>query len=349
MTKKTDQHYMLQAIALASKTPNKLSPNPYVGCVIVKDDEVVGQGSHEEFGGPHAEVNALESSGTKAQGATAYVSLEPCNHFGKTPPCVNALIAAGIGRVVIADIDPNPLVAGQGIKTLEAAGIKVSVGCCQKEARALNKFFYHYHTKKRPYIIAKWAMSLDGKTITHHDDDKKITSDTVQQKVHQLRGKVDAILVGVNTIISDDPMLTARVNPPSKYQPKRIVLDPRARTPINSKVVAENTFILVGENSHSEKLKNSPADVVSLPLNEQGGFCMKALMQYFYQQDITSLLVEGGETTHHYFLENDLVDEIQSYMAPVLIGSLKNKKKLQNVNFEKIGCDQLASATLGEE
>lgn len=349
MKKSTDQIYMLEAIALAFKTPNKLAPNPYVGCVIVKDDVVVGRGLHEECGGPHAEVNALESSSAKAKGATAYVTLEPCNHFGKTSPCVNALIEAGIARVVIADSDPNPLVAGKGIKALEAAAIEVIVGCCQKEARALNKFFNCYHTKKRPYIIAKWAMSLDGKTISHPEDDRKITGEAVQQKVHQLRSQVDAILVGVNTVIVDDPLLTARLNPPSKFQPKRIILDPQARIPIDRKIVTENTFIIVGDESKAQDLEKTSAHIVALPLNEQGKFCANALMQHFYQQGISSLLVEGGETTHHYFLENNLVDEVQSYVAPVLIGSLKHKKKFQNVKFETIGCDQLISATLGEE
>ncbi|MFQ5491899.1 MAG: bifunctional diaminohydroxyphosphoribosylaminopyrimidine deaminase/5-amino-6-(5-phosphoribosylamino)uracil reductase RibD, partial [Phycisphaerae bacterium] len=231
-----DVVYMRQAMTLASRGQGKVEPNPMVGCILVKKGRLIGQGYHRRFGGPHAEVYALRQAGPAARGATAYVTLEPCSHHGKTPPCADALIQAGVSRVVVAMKDPFPQVAGRGIRRLRRAGVKVSVGLCHEEAARLNAPYLTVLQRDRPYVILKWAQSLDGCIATRTGNSKWISSPLSRRWVHRLRARVDGILVGINTVLKDDPLLTAR-DVPIRRVATRIVLDTRLRLPARSQLV----------------------------------------------------------------------------------------------------------------
>ena len=226
----SDSDYMSTALSLAERGRYTVSPNPMVGCVIVKDGKIVGKGFHLKAGDPHAEILALREAGADANAATAYVSLEPCCHYGKTPPCTDALIKAGIKKVYAACLDPNPLVAGKGIQQLKNANIEVETGLHEKEASQLNEIFFHYIRRQQPSVIAKWAMSLDGKTVTHTEDSRDISGNTSREYSHQTRQQVDAILIGAGTAICDDPELTVRypADTSSLRQPLRVVLSSQA-------------------------------------------------------------------------------------------------------------------------
>jgi diaminohydroxyphosphoribosylaminopyrimidine deaminase/5-amino-6-(5-phosphoribosylamino)uracil reductase len=220
MSNQTPQFYMQQALALAEKGRFSVSPNPMVGCLIVKAGKIIGQGYHHQAGTPHAEIHALREAGAEAKDADVYVTLEPCCHYGRTPPCTDALIAAGVTRVYFACHDPNPEVAGKGSAALKAAGIQAEEGLCRSEAQQLNKIFFHFIQTKRPFVFSKWAMSLDGKTMTHPDDLPAISSTASRSHSHLLRRAVDAILIGTNTAIDDDPALTVRLpDVPDAQQP----------------------------------------------------------------------------------------------------------------------------------
>lgn len=327
----SDDKYMQHALALAKRGQYTCSPNPMVGCVIVKNDKIIGEGWHKCAGKPHAEIKALNQAKEKASGATVYVTLEPCCHFGKTPPCTQALIKAKVARVVAACLDPNAKVSGKGIRELQEAGIQVDVDCCKEEAKELNKIHFHHQKTKRPYVIAKWAMSLDGETITHPLDDKKISSQESQQHAHQIRQQVDAILIGSNTAIIDNPRLTARHGKNIKKQPLRIVLTNRNKPPDSLSLF----------NDGFKTLVISPE---TFPQTESGKICLNSLLDHLGKQGISSLLVEGGKTTHQLFLKENLVNEIQCYLAPVLIGPWNKKRKLQIINLQTLNKDQFIQA-----
>ena len=305
--------FMKQALYLAKKGIGNTSPNPMVGAMVVRNGKIIAEAYHHYAGGPHAESLALEKAGIRAQGATLYVTLEPCVHFGKTPPCVAAIIQSGVKEVHIATLDPNPIVYGNGKRQLEKAGIRVNIGELEKEAKNLNEAFITYHTKKRPFIIAKWAMTLDGKIATHTGDSKWISSPKSRQFVHRLRSRVDAILVGVETVIHDNPALTVRLPHYKGKQPLRIILDRSNRTPPNSVVLKnlENTVIFHERN-------------------------VSSLMKLLYERNILSVLVEGGGTVLASFFESKLVDKVYAFIAPIIVGGKESVTPVEGVGVDHI-------------
>lgn len=234
---KTDSDYMQLALELAASAKGNTNPNPCVGAVLVKDGVIVGTGLHRKAGEPHAEVHAFNMAGEHAKGATLYVTLEPCSHYGKTPPCANLVKESGVSRVVVATMDPNPSVAGRGISLLRAAGIEVEVGLLEQEARKLNERFIHNMVANRPFVISKFAMTMDGKIATHNGHSKWITSEEARLQVHKLRHEMDGILVGVGTVLADNPSLTTRLPHREGENPIRIILDSELKTPLNANVV----------------------------------------------------------------------------------------------------------------
>ena len=341
----TYEHFMQEALKEAKRADYNLSPNPKVGCVIVKNNEIISRGYHRGSGQAHAEVDALNKIGKAAEGADLYVTLEPCCHTGKTPPCIEAIIKAGIGRVFFSIIDPNPQVAGQGVEKLRAAGIEVFQGLCKKEAREINRFFLHFMTKGLPYVIAKWAMSLDGKMTTREGDERQISSAESQAHLHRVRNEVDAILVGVNTIIADDPLLTTRlVEAEIIHQPLRIILDTKGRTPLSAKVLDGSlpgkTLMVTTELASQDgcqAIKN--VELLILPLcNDRVD--LKSLLEELSKRQIMSVLVEGGRTVLESFFAEDLVQETQIYLAAKFIGNLAQKKHLFLEAEEIVGEDR---------
>lgn len=344
--------YMTVALKLAKKGQFSVSPNPMVGCVIVKDDQIIGQGFHVKAGDKHAEIAALLEAGDKAQGATAYVTLEPCCHHGKTPPCTDALIKAGIKKVYFACLDPNPLVAGQGKAALEAAGIEVIEGPCTDEALQLNEAFCHYITTKRPFVIAKWAMSLDGKTITHPDDSPDISSPASRTMTHQTRRAVDAILVGSKTAIQDNPSLTVRLpHDDESKQPLRIILASKGNLPLDLKLFEPHAFAktLVVITSAADPAWTAAAlqlgiEILTVRQNENQQIDLIHLLEELGKRQITSLLVEGGMHVHESFFKENLVNKVEVYLAPVIIGSLPKKQLVEVIEMKSIDRDYYLSA-----
>ena len=315
---------MRQALALAALGEGRVEPNPQVGCVIAHGVEVVGEGFHQSFGGPHAEVHALATAGERARGATAYVTLEPCCHFGKTPPCSTALIQAGISRVVAAQRDPFPRVAGGGFAQLEAAGIGVEIGLLEAEAKHLNAPYLHLLKSGRPWVIAKWAMTLDGKLATASGDSRWISGEASRAVVHQIRGRVDAILVGGETARRDDPLLTAR--PPGPRTATRIVFTPSANLPLDGQLVRTArdipTLIACGPAADSEaceKLRAAGCEVMQLAAAAPHDG-LRELMQELGKRRMTNLLVEGGGRLLGTCFRFCLVNEVHAFIAPKLIG-----------------------------
>ncbi|MCA1054488.1 bifunctional diaminohydroxyphosphoribosylaminopyrimidine deaminase/5-amino-6-(5-phosphoribosylamino)uracil reductase RibD [Rossellomorea aquimaris] len=318
----THSEYMELALNMARATQGQTSPNPAVGAVVVKDGAIVGMGAHLKAGEGHAEVHAIEAAGEKAAGADIYVTLEPCSHHGRTPPCSQLIISSGIKRVFIATTDPNPLVSGSGIEQLRKAGIDVHLGECQEEALELNKFFFHFMKYKKPYVTLKTAVTLDGKTAAHSGDSKWITSEQSRLDVHYDRHRHDAILVGVNTIIRDNPHLTTRL-PQGGKNPIRIILDHDLRTPLASNVVNdhESKTIIMTNESVTEDAKQpyveAGCEVISLPGRS---ISLEHVLTELGTRSIQSVYVEGGSTIHGSFLEERCFQELIMYMAPKLIG-----------------------------
>jgi diaminohydroxyphosphoribosylaminopyrimidine deaminase/5-amino-6-(5-phosphoribosylamino)uracil reductase len=344
--------YMQLALQLAKRGRYTVSPNPMVGCVIVKDGRIVGQGHHIRAGGPHAEVHALQDAGDLAAGAVAYVTLEPCCHFGRTPPCTQALINARIKKVYFACKDPNPLVAEKVIAILREAGIEVEHGLCESEAKKLNEIFFKYITTRRPFVIAKWAMSLDGKTVTNPGDSRKISGDKSHQHTHAKRQAVDAILVGANTVLADNPELTARSSAEEIIdQPIRVILAGQGVLPPALKVLNGSlpgkTWVAVTEPINAEwknTLSSAHVELLILPKNAAGKVCLSSLLDELGKREVTSLLVEGGMTVHESFFKENLVDKVHIYLAPVFIGTLPKKIRLENIDIETLGNDYFFSA-----
>lgn len=307
MISASDMAYMSLALTLAAGGKGSTSPNPMVGCVILKNGRMIGQGFHAKAGGPHAEMVALTEAGEAANGATLVVTLEPCCHHGKTPPCTDAIIKAGIQHVIIAAKDPNPLVAGKGIAALKAAGIQVTENVMAEEANALNVVFNHYITTKTPYVTAKWAMSLDGQTITHPDDTRQITEIASLTHAHTKRSTVDALLIGANTARKDNPQLTARdpeTGTLKGKQPRRLILSANGELPLHlrllNKPLAENTWVITSDKakpSFHQALNDQGVKTIVVEAQANGDIHLPALMETLGQQAITSLLVEGGMTT----------------------------------------------------
>ena len=333
-----DSHFMAQALRLAERGLNSTSPNPRVGCVLVRDGLVVGEGWHERAGGPHAEVMALHQAGEAARGATAYVSLEPCNHQGRTPACTEALIDAGISRVIAALTDPNPLVSGKGLDRLAAAGMDTAVGLLETEALALNRGFCKRMTKGLPWVFSKLAMSLDGRTAMASGESRWITGPEARRDVHRLRARSCAILTGIGTVLSDDPFLTARYSStqpslPSREgeissdierQPARIVVDSRFRLPPAAKLLSQpGRTLIIGlqtESKAAASLRDAGAEIHFLPAGLDARVDLNALMELLGQFAFNEVMVEAGGTLNGELLRDGLVDEWVVYLAPCVLG-----------------------------
>jgi diaminohydroxyphosphoribosylaminopyrimidine deaminase/5-amino-6-(5-phosphoribosylamino)uracil reductase len=317
---------MRRALALARGGLGHVEPNPAVGAVIVdRDLRLLGEGFHDFFGGPHAEIRALQQAGASARGGTLFVTLEPCNHHGKTPPCTQAVIAAGIRRVVIAAKDPAPHTAGSGLSTLRAAGLEVETGLCREEALQLIAPFTMLCLGQRPFVTAKWAMTLDGKIATRTGSSRWISNAEARERVHQLRGRMDAILVGIGTALADDPLLTAR--PAGPRLATRIVLDARARLPLNSRLLrtASEAPVMVIVSSEAdphrcEQLQTAGAEVVCCGIQNESKIDIAELLRLLGQRQLTNLLVEGGSEVLGSFWDRRLIDEVHCFIAPKLAG-----------------------------
>lgn len=323
---------MKMALDLAKKGVGRVNPNPLVGAVIVKEGRVIGEGYHEKYGGPHAEINACISARENVRGATLYVkyvTLEPCSHYGNTAPCVDKLIESEFARVVIGMVDPNPLVSGNGIRKLREAGIKVVVGILENECKRLNEVFIKYITTKKPFVVLKTAMTLDGKTATASGASKWITSNASRAHVHLLRNELTAIMVGVDTVIIDDPELTCRTL--GGRNPIRIIVDSTLRIPYDSKVVTTakevETLIVTTEKAKDDKirsLENFGITVVKTDaLNTKVD--LEDVITQLGKQGIDSILLEGGATLNYAAFESGIVDKVLIYIAPKVLGGEQSK------------------------
>jgi diaminohydroxyphosphoribosylaminopyrimidine deaminase/5-amino-6-(5-phosphoribosylamino)uracil reductase len=348
--------YMKLALQLAEATRGQTSPNPMVGCVLVKDGRIVGIGSHLKAGEAHAEVQALRAAGEQARGATAYVTLEPCSHYGRTAPCADALIDAGVRSVVIAMLDPNPLVAGQGVQKLQDAGIEVLTGVCEEEAKRLNEVFITFITTKQPFVTVKTAMTLDGKVATYAGSSRWITGEEARLDVHRMRHEHDAILVGVNTVLIDDPQLTTRLALGGK-NPVRMIIDTTLRIPLDAKVLTDGkapTWIFTTERA--DPLKWEQLEEMGIRVFSTGNepkVNISRMLTILGEQQISSLLVEGGSQINSAFLHAQAIHKVVSYVAPKLVAGqgaptpfgglgieeMNNAVSLVDVSFEKIGDD----------
>ena len=319
----SDSEYMKLAIELAQKGAGYVNPNPMVGAVIVKDNHIIGQGYHKFFGGPHAERNALKNCRESPVGATLYVTLEPCCHYGKTPPCTDAIINSGITRVVIGSLDCNPVVSGKGVKILEENNIQVTVGILEDECHHLIKIFRKYITKHTPYVFMKYAMTMDGKIATKTKQAKWITGEEARKQVHQLRHNVSAIMVGVNTVIQDNPLLTCRLE--EGKNPIRIICDTHLRTPLTSKIVETandiRTYIVTSSSDESkiDLYRRHGCEIIFIK-KKTNHIDLLSLLQYLGNMQIDSLLLEGGSLLNWNALKQRIVDEVKIYVAPKIFG-----------------------------
>lgn len=358
MSSSDDQRYMERALRLAEQGEYSAKPNPCVGCVIVKNGEIVGEGWHERAGEPHAEVHALKQAAVNASGATAYVTLEPCSHHGKTPPCAEALIEAGVTRVVVAVQDPNPLVAGQGVEKLREAGVDVSLGLLEDQARALNKAFCHKMTTGKPYVMSKVAMSLDGRTAMASGESQWITGSAARQDVHRLRAQSDLILTGVGTVLADDPRLTARDGLADCLveQPRIVVLDSQLKIPLAAAILREGahtTILTCSDHQQAiQALRNVGCNVEIVAADNNGQVDLQAVHEWLVSQAINSVMIEAGALLNGACLQAGLVDELVVYMAPSALGSdargafsmpqvstLSDRVQLNYVGMEQLGED----------
>lgn len=322
-----DNRFMQRALELADKARGRTSPNPLVGAVIVKDGKVLGEGYHRQAGTPHAEIHALNDAGAQdIEGATMYVTLEPCSHYGRTPPCADALVRAGLGRVVIATLDSNPLVAGKGRKILEEAGIKTAVGLLEEQALQLNEVFFKYIQTGKPFVSLKVAMTLDGKIASFSGDSRWITGEAARNYVHQLRNSHDAIMVGIGTVLADDPQLNTRLDTEDQRNPVRIIIDGQLDIPLESKIVKtageQRTMVFTSSNHDKGKagvLKAWGLEIVEIG-EETSCLPLESIMGKLGKIGICSLLLEGGAQINAYMLKHNLVDKVYWFIAPKIIG-----------------------------
>ncbi|MFE4351904.1 bifunctional diaminohydroxyphosphoribosylaminopyrimidine deaminase/5-amino-6-(5-phosphoribosylamino)uracil reductase RibD [Peribacillus butanolivorans] len=334
-----DQYYMKLALDLAASAKGKTNPNPVVGAVIVKDGVIAGTGIHRKAGEPHAEVHAFKMAGDYAENATLYVTLEPCSHYGKTPPCANLVKESGVRRVVVATQDPNPEVAGRGISILRDAGIEVVVGVLEKEAQRLNERFIHNMITNRPFVISKYAMTLDGKLATHTGHSKWITGEESRHSVHLLRDEVDAILIGIGTVLADNPSLTTRLPEGGGKNPIRIILDSELRVPLDANIVQVSdakTVIVTHENASVDKiaaLSEKGIEFIIVPKTD-AGLDLRILMEELYKKGITDVLLEGGSEVNASFLRAGLIDKYLIYVAPKLLGGRNSLTPFSGINVD---------------
>lgn len=323
----SDLPYMKQALTLAKKAMGRTSPNPLVGAVVVKNGKVVGRGYHRKAGTPHAEVHALRSAGENAKGATLYVTLEPCNHIGRTPPCTKAILEHGIARVVVGMVDPNPLVAGIGCRFLESQGVEVAGELLVKECQAINRPFIKHITTGLPWVIMKAGCSLDGRIAVADGRCAWITSEESRREVHRLRNRVDAILVGVDTAINDDPSLTTRLSDRKGHDPLRVVLDSSLRMSSQARMLSQEsaaqTWIFCSPKADTDRRQNlEKAGARIFEVAEEGGrLKVREVLAVLGKAGHNSLLVEGGSAVHTSFLKEGLVDQVSLFMAPLFLGN----------------------------
>ena len=334
----TGQDYMKRALELAKKGAGHTSPNPMVGCVVVKDGRIVTEGYHERYGEFHAERNALTRCEEDLTGAEMYVTLEPCCHQGNTPPCTDIIIERGIGKVYVGSMDPNPKVAGKGVKILQEHGIEVETGVLEKECLALNEIFFYYITTGIPYVAMKYAMTLDGKIASCTGDSKWVTGETARHHVHELRKQYSAILAGIGTVLADDPMLNCRIE--EGVDPVRVVCDSSLRIPLSSQLVktAGDIPVIVAyakENPEKEKaLLQAGVELISA--GRDGRVDLAVLMRELGKRKIESVLVEGGGAIHGSVLKSGLVQKIYCYLAPKLIGGREAGSPVEGDGFSRM-------------
>jgi len=338
----TDEKYMAKAIELAEKARGCTSPNPMVGAIIVKDGRIIGEGYHQKAGEPHAEVYALHQAGMDARGATLYVTLEPCSHYGKTPPCAKRVIAAGISRVVIGMIDPNPLVAGKGLAMLQEAGIEVEIGVLERQCVEMNEAFITYIKTGKPFVILKSAMSIDGKIATASGESKWITNEEARIDGHRIRKEVDAMLVGVGTIIADDPLLSCRLPQETvENQPHLYILDSQGRTPLDATIWTvpnRNITIFVGEECGLEQMgafSDKGAEVIVTPSNERG-LDISFILEELGARQCMSLLIEGGSQVVASFVETKSFDKLVTYIGNRIIGGIGATPAVGGLGFSSL-------------
>lgn len=347
-------YYMELALNQAKAMKGQTDPNPLVGCVIVNGSHIVGIGSHLKAGEAHAEVHALRMAGEHAKGATMYVTLEPCSHHGRTGPCAEAVVSAGVAKVVVATLDPNPVVSGNGVAILKKAGIEVITGICEQESVKINEVFNKYIVTQRPFVSLKVGSSLDGKIATHTNSSKWITSEEARTDVHRLRHENMAILTGINTVLEDNPALTARIQ--NGKNPIRIVLDSTLKIPLDCQLVKDNkaeTWVFTTSRYNEEKKESLEANGVHVIVLERDYIHPGEVLDYMGKKNISSLLVEAGATINASFIENQLVDKLVVYMAPKLVGGqqapsflggtgaeeMQDAIELNNLQVETIGSD----------
>ncbi|TYR80905.1 bifunctional diaminohydroxyphosphoribosylaminopyrimidine deaminase/5-amino-6-(5-phosphoribosylamino)uracil reductase RibD [Priestia megaterium] len=332
------EFYMNVAIQNAMATKGQTDPNPLVGAVIVNENRIVGIGTHLKAGEPHAEIHALKMAGEYAKGSTVYVTLEPCSHYGRTGPCAEALVKAGVKRVVVATLDPNPLVAGRGIKILEDSGIEVLVGVCEKESRQMNEVFNKYIVTKKPFVILKSAITLDGKIATATSHSKWITSEEARKDVHQLRHETGAILVGVNTVIKDNPELTTRIE--GGRHPVRVILDSQLRIPLESKVIADSlapTWIFTSQQYlETKKQQLEQQNIKVFVTSGTDRVNLEDVLFTLGEHSISSLLIEGGGEVTASFIEQKLIDKLVLYIAPKIAGGRQAPTFVEGIGVEKM-------------
>ncbi len=358
MTAGRDEHWMRRALRLAARAKGRTSPNPMVGAVVVKGGRVVGEGYHARAGEPHAEIVALDIAGERAGGSTLYLNLEPCSHQGRTPPCAPVVVQSGVKKVVIGMMDPNPRVKGEGIRILQEAGIEVRLGVMEEECRRLNEAFCKHITTGLPFVILKAAATLDGKIATRKGVSKWISSEASRRLVHRLRNEVDGVVVGIGTVLKDDPLLTSRI--PGGRDPYRIILDDQLRIPESAKaigIVPSKTIVATTEEAAPEKvekLRERGVQVWRLDTRE-GRVDLKACLARLGEAGMMSLLVEGGSRVYGSFLDQELVDKLVLFLAPRLIGDaqapgifagrgvdcLEEAASLEKMSLKRVGGDLL--------
>jgi len=358
------QQYMERALSLARLAMGYTSPNPAVGAVVVKDGLAIGMGYTQPAGSEHAEIMAIRQAGDKTQGATMYVTLEPCSHYGRTPPCTQAIIDAGISEVHIALLDPNPVVSGRGVSRLNEEGVKTHIGICQQEAYEINEAYIKHITTGLPFVVAKFAMSLDGKIATKTGDSKWITKEETRKYAHALRYTVDAIMVGVNTIIADNPRLTAKCcggrGGTGKMQPLRLVVDSKGKVPLNAHIFEPPGEVLLAvaapfDSVKREKFVEAGAEIVELPARE-GSVDIVELLKLLGKREIVTVLVEGGGKLLGSLFDNHLVDKVLAFISPIIIGgreavsvggngidNVAKALRLSRVDIKSFGDDILVS------
>ncbi len=333
-----DREYMLRAIELAKLGEGKVDPNPLVGAVLVKNGKIIGEGWHKKYGDAHAEVNAVDNAIENPEGAVLYVTLEPCSHYGKTPPCVKKIIESKIKKCFVAVLDPNPLVSGKGIKLLQEAGIEVEIGLLEQEAKNLNRVFFKYIKEKKPYLFLKCGITLDGKLATREGNSKWITNSSAREKVQMLRNKYVGIMVGINTVLKDNPSLDARIQ--NGRNPFRIVVDPNLEIPLEAKILnfkdKKAIIITSTENKKIEKIKELEALGTKIEFLEGKKFKIDDILKKLFKYEIYSVLLEGGGKLISSAFEENLIDGGEIFIAPKIMGDSKAVSFVDGFKFKNI-------------